>query len=38
LWFRQDLQQNPKYTVYWDEVFAKLNVPENIKVTLLPDS
>jgi hypothetical protein len=38
LWLRQDLQQNPKYTVYWDEVFAKLNVPENIKVTLLPDS
>jgi hypothetical protein len=38
LWFRRDLQQNPKYTVYWDEVFATLNVSENIKVTLLPDS
>lgn len=36
--FRYDLKQNPKYTVYWDEVFAALNVPENIKVTLLPDN
>jgi len=38
VWLKRDLQQNPKYTVYWDEIFAALNVPDNIKVTLLPDN
>jgi hypothetical protein len=38
LWLRHDLQQSVKYTVFWDEVFATLNVPANVKVTLLPDT
>jgi hypothetical protein len=38
LWLRHDLKQSAKYTVFWDEVFAALNVPANVKVTLLPDT
>jgi hypothetical protein len=38
LWLRHDLQQSVEYTVFWDEVFATLNVPANVKVTLLPDT
>jgi hypothetical protein len=38
LWLRHDFKQSVKYTVFWDEVFAALNVPANVKVTLLPDT
>jgi hypothetical protein len=38
LWLKHDLQQSVQYTVFWDEVFATLNVPANVKVTLLPDT
>lgn len=38
VWLKRDIKLSPRYTVYWDEVFATLNVPDNIKVTLLPDS
>jgi hypothetical protein len=38
LWLRHDLKQSVKYTMFWDEVFAALNVSADVKVTLLPDT
>jgi len=35
LWFKSD--PSAEYTVFWDEVFATLNAPANVKVVLLPD-
>jgi len=36
LWFKDDL--SAQYMVFWDEVFATLNAPANVKVILLPDN
>ena len=36
LWFKND--PSAKYMVFWDEVFATLNAPANVKVILLPDN
>jgi len=36
LWFKND--PSAQYTVFWDEVFATLNAPANVKVILLPDN
>jgi hypothetical protein len=38
LWLKHDLKQSVEYTIFWDEVFATLDVPANVKVTLLPDT
>jgi len=38
LWFKSDPQMGADYTVFWDEVFAALNAPANVKVILLPDN
>jgi hypothetical protein len=36
LWFKND--PSAQYMVFWDEVFATLNAPANVKVILLPDN
>jgi hypothetical protein len=36
LWLKDD--PSVQYTVFWDEVFATLNAPANVKVILLPDN
>ena len=38
LWLKRDPQQGVEYTVFWDEIFAMLNVSANVKIILLPDS
>jgi hypothetical protein len=38
LWLKDDLQMSAESTVFWDEVFAALNAPANVKVVLLPDN
>jgi len=36
VWLKND--PSGQYTVFWDEVFATLNAPANVKVILLPDN
>jgi hypothetical protein len=36
VWSKND--PSGQYTVFWDEVFATLNAPANVKVILLPDN
>jgi hypothetical protein len=38
LWFKNDPQLSAEHTVFWDEAFAALNAPANVKVVLLPDN
>ena len=33
-----DLRPSPAHQVFWDEVFAALNVPAAVQLILLPDS